>query len=223
VKIKLFALSAMLIGSAALASAGGWGGYGGCHHGGSPGYSSPGYSSPGYSRGGWGGCDYVADYTKKHGVKFTHGYFYPGAKQTHFTEKWYDYHFKTYLHFDPHSHRPYYFCEGHGVWYPIQYIHTVAPGAKGPGPVIPGGPNGGPAPGGPEGGPVPDGVVPGVGGGSPGGPGPGVVPGSGDGKTPPAAPGGDTPPVTPKAPDAKPEGQQVPPGTFDDAIPPDAN
>jgi hypothetical protein len=226
---KTLILAAIVAASAAVvpsAKAGEFG-YGGCKIG-----------------GGWGGYDYwdhVGDFCKKNGVKFSHGYFYPAPMSKHFTEKWYDWRFKTYLHFDPHAHMPYYFCEGHGVWYPISYIETVGPGAKGPGPVIPGAVKGGavvggaPVVGGAVGGPV-DGPVDGaaVGG----------APVGGAGGTP-AAPGVVAP--APKA-DAVPGGAakaavtpspvsvakkettpvkevEAPVGTFDDAIPapPDIN
>ena len=105
--------------------------------------------------GGWGGYDYfdhVGSFCKEHGVKFSHGYFYPGLVQKHFTRKWHNPHLKTDLYFDPHAGCPYYWCEGHGVWYPIHYIETVGPGAKGPGPVVSGA-KGGPIVGGPAGDP----------------------------------------------------------------------
>ncbi len=205
--------------------------------------------------GGWGGerggewnyFDHVGAFCKEHGVKFSHGYFYPGLVQKHFTEKWYDEHFQTYMNWDPHAHCPYYFCEGHGVWYPIHYIEKVGPGAKGPGPVVgqpgPGGPGAGPAPGGP----VPDAAPGGQGPNGPavvpngpnGGPsGPNVAP-AGNGT--PAGPQGVTPAPNPPAPGntgtgspppeptssdtdrvaraQTPAARDIPKGTFEDAIP----
>src|SRR5262249_8703706 len=100
----------------------------------------------------WDRWDYVDSFCKEHGVKFSDGYFYPGKVQKHFTESWYDWHFKPYLSFDPHAHMACSWCEGHGVWYPVSYIEKVGPGAKGPGPVVAKPGVGGPAP---AGGPAP--------------------------------------------------------------------
>src|SRR5437764_5098997 len=144
VKTTLFALVALAVASVATsARAGGWG------------------EEWGGREGSWNSWDYVDSFCKEHGVKFSDGYFYPGKVQKHFTESWYDWHFKTYLSFDPHAHMPYYFCEGHGVWYPVNYIEKVGPGAKGPGPVVakpgPGGPPAGGTAGGPAAGGAPAG------------------------------------------------------------------
>jgi hypothetical protein len=183
----------------------------------------------------------VAEYTKKHGVKFSEGYFYPGMDHYKaFTRRWYAAPLKTYLYFDPHTRSPYYWCEGHGVWYPVWYIETVPADAKGPGPVVEGGPGpGGPLVGengagpvgvspGPDGGPV---TKPGVTGGPVGDPNspppeldapnsPGVAPprqGSG-GNTKPAG-ATSTPAVTQAQTSVARNEVKVPPGTFDDAIP----
>jgi len=80
--------------------------------------------------------DYVGSYCKEHGVKFSHGFFYVGKAHKHFTEKWHDYRFGIELFWDPHARSPYYWCEGHGVYYPLRYIDTVPHTAKGPGPVV---------------------------------------------------------------------------------------
>src|SRR5262249_10693237 len=123
-----------------------------------------------WQREGGGGYDYfqVASYCKQHGVKFSQGYYYVGRDQKHFTARWYDPHSELYLYPDPYAHGPYYWCEGHGVYYPIQYIDTVAPSAKGPGPVAAkpkGGPIGSDVGGGPGGGAVGGGAAGGVAGG----------------------------------------------------------
>jgi hypothetical protein len=98
-------------------------------------------------RGGWRGdgghrSAHVASFCKEHGTQFSHGFYYVGRNQKHFTERWWDARFETYLYFDPFAECPYYWCEAHGVFYPIDYIETVGPGAKGPGPVV-GGARGG--------------------------------------------------------------------------------
>jgi hypothetical protein len=189
--------------------------------------------------------DYVGDFTKKHGVKFSHGYFYVGKEQKHFVRKFYDWHFETYMYVDPHAHCPYYWCEGHGVWYPARYIHKIGPDVKGPPPagLIPGGPkDGGPdgGPGGPPkpegpGGPKPEGL------GGPKGPGPDGGAKTPDGppakagpdggqKAPSGGPGGDGPPPEPTGSEPNrvarvpspttPPARKIPPGTFpDDEIP----
>ncbi len=227
---KTLILAAVVVAAALVPSAqAGEFGYGGCHKGGA-----------------WGGYnfDHVGAFCKEHGVKFTHGYFYPGLVQKHFTEKWYDWRFKTYLHFDPHAHMPYYWCEGHGVWYPVSYIGTIGPGAKGPGPVIAKG--GAPVVGGPAvvgggpavvGGPVVDGPAVGgaaVGGAPVGGAGGAAVLGGAPAVAPKAdvAPKGDVPaaakPVSASAGVSVAKAQpvvkkevQAPAGTFDEAIPDD--
>ncbi len=172
---KTLVLAVVVAASAALATSAraGEGPYGGC-------------------RGGeWGSYfDHVGSFCKEHGVKFSHGYFYPGLVQKHFTRKWHNPHFKTDLYFDPHAHCPYYWCEGHGVWYPIHYIEQVGPGAKGPGPVV-GGAKGGPIVGGPVGdAPIGGGVVGGVGGAAIGGAG---APGAPVGEGAAAGPAGAAP------------------------------
>src|SRR5439155_7379605 len=110
-------------------------------------HTQPGHVRQASWHGGWQGGDWrgegeggdynyfeVEGFCKEHGVKFSHGFFYVGRDQKHFTSRWYDAHFETYLYSDPYAHCPYYWCEAHGVFYPIQYIETVGPGAKGPGP-----------------------------------------------------------------------------------------
>ena len=230
----LFALVAVLtVAGLSSARAGEWGGD--CRRGGGWG---------GQRGGEWNYFDHVGAFCKEHGVKFSHGYFYPGLVQKHFTEKWYDWHFKTYMHFDPHAHCPYYFCEGHGVWYPIHYIHEVGPGAKGPGPVV-GKPGPGPGPSGPvlegaagSGGSGPVGPnTPAVGPNAPSGgsAGAGVAPAAKQGAAPGVAPnappaGGNSgtggPPPEPTSNDTDrvaraqtPAARDIPTGTFEDAIP----
>jgi hypothetical protein len=210
----LFALVAVLtVAGVSSARAGEWG-------------WGPGEGARGGEWGGeWNHYDHADSFCQEHGVKFSHGYFYPGLVQKHFTEKWHDEYFKTDMCFDPHSHMPYYWCEGHGVWYPITYIEKVGPGAKGPGPIVgqpgPGGPAapGPAAPGGPApGSPAPGGVAPG--GPAPGGPAPaGPAPGgaSPDG----AAPGGQAPNgpavVAPAGPSGTPAVQGATPGVVPNA------
>jgi hypothetical protein len=181
------------------------------------------------------GCHWTHGYdlAMKHGVKFSHGFFYIGIAHKHFTHKWHNPHFKTDFFWDPYTHMPYFFCAGHGVYYPVSYIHTVGPTAKGPGPfkmdggkamidgkavpflADPVGGAGAPV-GGPGGAPV--GGAPVGGAGAPVG-GAGVAPAGGAGKAPVTTPGGAAP-----AGDAKAAGQlaaktELPKGTFDDAIP----
>jgi hypothetical protein len=190
---------------------------------------------PDCRKGDWGSewyFDHVDKFCQENGVKFSHGFFYPGLAQKHFSEKWYDWRFKTWLYWDPHAHSPYYWCEGHGVWYPVRYISEVAPGAKGPGPVAVK-PGAGPAPGGAGPAPGGPGVAPGV------APAPGNAPATPGGAgavekaaapaTPaPPLPSGNTgagsPPPEPTSTDAgrvaRVQGadRPVPTGTFDDPI-----
>ncbi len=195
--------------------------HGGIHTAHAPRHTQSSHSRQSHGPGSWQGADChreghgggnhyfenVGSYCQEHGVKFSHGFYYAGKAQKHFTEKWYDWRYETYLYFDPHAHCPYYWCEAHGVFYPIQYIETVPPGAKGPGPLVGSGPGAGVKGGGVPGGGVPGGGVPGggvPGGGVPGGgvPGGGVpgggVPGGGvpgGGVPGDGAPGGGAPPV----------------------------
>ena len=78
---------------------------------GSGGSRTSGYDTGSGSMGGWqgereGGENYfeVEGFCKEHGVKFSHGFFYVGRDQKHFTAKWYDAHFETYLYSDPYAH-----------------------------------------------------------------------------------------------------------------------
>jgi len=198
---RLLALIAIVAGSTIMgtfASAGEWGGHG-CRQGG--------WSGPAYR-----GHDYVGSYAKQHGVKFANGYFYPGKEQKHFTEKWHDYRFGIDVYWDPHARCPYYWCEGHGVYYPIRHIYTVPPDAKGPGPAVGGdkrAPSGPPKPGEPAAN-GPTNKTPGGQGGQPGDAPP--QPASGDAKVSVAR--NQSPASAPKK-----EVNGVPPGTFDDAVP----
>ncbi len=224
--LKQIAMAGLMAGSALLASAvpsasaGEWGhGHGGCR-------------SPKWSGAGYRGHDYVGGYAKEHGVKFSHGYFYAGKVQKHFTEKWYDHRFKTELYWDQHARSAYYWCEGHGVYYPIGYISEVAPGAKGPGPVVSGGgavagpagavsvPVGGAPVGGGAAGPATGGPAtagPAVGGQSSGPanvkPQQGAAPAQPINAAP-ASGGANGQPTVARA-----DVQKIPAGTFDDAIP----
>ncbi len=242
--LKQIALAGLIAGSALFASAAvssaqaeEWGGYGGCRSGGWGG-GGAGWGGP--SWGGYRGHDYVGSYAKEHGMKFSHGYFYAGKVQKHFTEKWYDPRFKTELYWDEHARSAYYWCEGHGVYYPIRYIGEVAPDAKGPGPVVAGSPAGGPegAVAAPLGG-TPVGGTP-VGGGAVGG---GAAPPAAGGQPAVGTPSGAAnvkpqqggTPVQPVSVTTSPAGssgqaavaptqaQRIPAGTFDDAIPGDLN
>ena len=96
------------------------------------------------NRGGGQHSQHVASFCKEHGTKFSHGFYYVGRNQKHFTERWYDAHFECYLYFDPYAQCPYYWCEAHGVFYPIEYIETVGPNAQGPGPIVAGARGGAP-------------------------------------------------------------------------------
>ncbi len=130
----LLALAAVLMVAGASASAGEWG-Y--CGKDGWAGHGHGHWGKEGWGKDGWNPWhEHVGDFTKKHGMKFSHGYFYVGKDQKHFTQKWANPRFKTDFYWCPHTHMPYYWCEGHGVYYPVRYIHTVAPNAKGPGPAI---------------------------------------------------------------------------------------
>jgi hypothetical protein len=245
-------------------------------------HTPPSHSQQSYARGGWQGnggrqyFEHVGSYCQDHGTRFSHGFYYVGRIQKHFTERWWDERYETYLYFDPHAHCPYYWCEAHGVFYPIQYIETVGPNAKGPGPVGIGGQGGAPlggAPvgGAPQGGGAPAGNGPALGGqagGAEGGPPAGGAQGGGvqgggaqlggaqgagaqgsgaqgsgaqgsgaqgsgaqgsgaqEGGAPAedgSAEGAATGVAQKGAPAAKKEVQQVPPGTFDGAIPDEPN